>query len=554
MIADIQIYEKSFGSKTLYRGLELRIEAGEKIGLIGRNGTGKSTLLNILIGEDLDYDGEVNFRRNCVVVASRQEHHGYEDSTVVDYVLGDLPEYTKLKHILDTYPDKMGEKKSMMYEYNDSLERFMQLNYYEVEEGIVQALAGYQIDEAKARGPLSNLSGGQKRLVELVKVQHATADLALIDEPTNHMDYVAKQQFIQWMRATKDALVVISHDRDVLRSVDRIIEIRDGHADIFAGNYDDYLRVNASRVSNEINEYEVTQSRVKNLRQDVLRFQRLKEKARNPGTIKRFKGLEQRARDELSELEKQAKPSFWIDQDSVAKMSSKVAGTYQQHKAANIKVSTSTKSSQGNTLLLQAADLGLGYDYPLFQPVSFELREGDRLELKGRNGVGKSTLARAIIDTWQGSKLSSQIYGGYIDHDKTLRIGVYEQELSEYHLHKTLAQAIEDVYREKGLPVSDQLVASKMGQYLFNPGVEGQMPLSRLSGGQKARFQLISMLAGDPNVLILDEPTNHLDLPSIEELENALQAYHGAVIYISHDSYFSAKMAGKIVEVAPSTH
>lgn len=553
MIADIQIYEKAFGPKVLYRGLNFKLNAGEKVGLIGRNGTGKSTLLNIIMGIDKEYDGDIHLKKGLIVIASRQEHHEFEDETVVDYIANDLPEFTKLKHILDTYPDIMGSKTKMIHEYTEALDRFMQLGYYEVEEEIITALANYQIDEAKAKGPLKNLSGGQKRLAELVKVQQASTDLALIDEPTNHMDYVAKAEFIKWMQSTKDAIVVISHDRDVLKNVDRIIEIRDGHADIFNGNYDDYLRTNASRISSEINEFGVTQSRIRNLKEDIVRFKRMKEKARHPGTISRFKSLEQRSRSELTELEKLEKPSFWIDSDSVEAMSPKVAEAYGQHKTKNIQIGTKSKDVLSNTALVSVDSLSLGYDSPLFQKVSFELREGERVEIKGRNGVGKTTLVKAVIGSGDGQKLESTIYGGTIIQDKTLRIGVYEQEIEDRVLNMTLEEAVELAYRERDLAVSEQLIRQKLGEYLFNPAYDGKLKLNILSGGQKARYQLICMLAGDPNLLVLDEPTNHLDLPSIEELEKALERYHGAIMYISHDSYFSQKIGGKVIDILPAS-
>ena len=223
MIADIQIYDKSYGDKTLYSGLEFKLNANEKIGLIGRNGTGKTTLFNILTGADTDFAGDVNFRKNLVVIDSRQEHHGFEDTPILEYILDDLPEYGTLKHILDTYPATMGSSMKKMEEYSEALERFTVLGYFDVEEEIQRSLTAYQISSEKQLGTIGQLSGGQKRFIELVKVQHARADLALIDEPTNHMDFIAKERFLDWFKATKEAVVVITHDRDVLRHVDRIV-------------------------------------------------------------------------------------------------------------------------------------------------------------------------------------------------------------------------------------------------------------------------------------------------------------------------------------------
>jgi ATPase subunit of ABC transporter with duplicated ATPase domains len=307
MVISIDIAEKNFGDKILYQNLQIDVQDQEKVGLIGRNGTGKTTLLHILSGEDTDYDGEVRLRRGAVMIGSRQEHQDHDDKTVVEYVLGDLPEYAKLKHILDTYPEHMGESQSKMQAYSDALERFGQLGYFEVEEEITRALEAYQIGEDKVNSKLGQLSGGQKRQVELVKVQRARAHLALVDEPTNHMDFVAKDAFIKWLKSTREAVIVITHDRDVLQAVDRIIEIRDQKAYSYKGNYDDYLRVNANKVVSEVSQYNVVQQRIANLEENVVRFRRLKERSRDPGTIHRFKSLETRAANELKELQKQEK-------------------------------------------------------------------------------------------------------------------------------------------------------------------------------------------------------------------------------------------------------
>jgi len=547
MVISLDIAEKSFGDKILYQDLQLDIQDGEKIGLVGRNGTGKTTLLHIMTGEDKDYDGTVRLKRGAVLIGSRQEHHGYEDIPVLEYILADLPEYPKIKHILDTYPETMGDNNRKLQVYSDNLERFNHLGYFEVEAEIIEALNAYQVTEEKAMGQLKNLSGGQKRMVELVKVQRARAHLALIDEPTNHMDFIAKKAFLKWFKSAREAVLVITHDRDVLQAVDRIIEIRDEQAFSYPGNYDDYLRVNAVKITSEVNQYSLVQRRISNLKENVIRFRRLKERSRDPGTIQRFKSLEQKASAELAALEKTDKPTFWIDRDSVQELNEKMGAAYKKHKAKNIKVSAKSAEAETSRLLVEVQGVSLGYETPLFKDVSFNLREGDRVRLHGRNGAGKSTLVKAIISRVLNHEAESTLYSGTILCEQELNIGVYEQEIDKKYLKMTLANAIEEAYMEKDVPIGDQKVKQLLGDYLFNPATDGDVPLSRLSGGQKARFQLINMLAGDPHILVLDEPTNHLDLPSIEELENALDSYHGAVIYISHDSYFAQHVGGETI-------
>ncbi len=544
MIANIDIADKSYGDKVLYSGLEFKLNAHEKVGLIGRNGSGKTTLFNILTGADTDFAGEFDFRKNLVVIDSRQEHHGFEDTPILEYILDDLPDYASLKHILDTYPDTMGSSMKKMEEYSEALERFNVLGYFSVEEEIERSLQDYQIESSKIKGTIGQLSGGQKRFVELVKVQHARADLALIDEPTNHMDYVAKERFLDWFKATKEAVVVITHDRDVLRHVDRIVEIRDGRAFNFKGNYDDYLRTNATKITAQVNEFTINQRRISNLKEDIVRFRRMKERARDPGTIHRFKTQEERAKKEQTELEKMDKPSFWIDRESADNLNTKMSKAYEEHKARNIIIRARTKATKSHNLLVDVSKLSLGYETPLFDNLSFQLREGEKLRLHGRNGAGKTTLIKAIIAAAGGVKPQATIYGGIIDTIRELKIGVYEQEISPEYLKMTLSHAIEQSFMAKDVKVGEQKVKQLLGDYLFNPMTDGDVPISRLSGGQKARFQLMNMLANDPQLLILDEPTNHLDLPSIEELEDALTQYHGAIIYVSHDSYFVKNLGG----------
>lgn len=550
MIAHISIANKSFGDKQLYKELDIRVQRGEKVGLIGRNGTGKSTLFNLMTGLDKDFDGEISLGKNIVMISSRQEHHGFEENTVLEYILGDLPEYAKLKHIIETYPAHMGESEKRMQDYSDALERFGTLGYYEIENDVEHALSDYQLEIDINSKKIGELSGGQKRMVELVKVQRARADLALIDEPTNHMDYIAKASFVGWLKSADEAVVVITHDRDVLGVVDRIVEIRDGKAYSFKGNYNDYLKSNTQNITSQVNEFENTQRRITNLKADVVRFRRMKERSRDPGTIHRFKSLEQRAVKELAELSETEKPTFWIDRESAEDLGTKMAESYSEHKARNIKVRTKQKVDKSERVLIKVDNLSLGYgESPLFAPVNFELRVGGKIELKGRNGAGKTTLVQTILSTVAGEKPTPTIFSGHIEDEKNLKIGVYEQEIDSKYLSMTLNDAIEQIHLEKDLSITGEKIKQLLSDYLFNPHADGVMPLSKLSGGQKARFQLINMLAGDPQILILDEPTNHLDLPSIEELEDALSQYHGAVIYISHDSFFTKNLGGEVIEV-----
>ena len=549
MIADIHITEKSFGDKTLMKDVKFSVDDGEKVGVVGRNGVGKSTLFGILSGKDTDYTGEVIFRRGITIATTAQEHHGLGDQTVISYILGGLPEYSKLKKIIDEYPLTMGDNMRKIEEYTQALERFDQKGFYQVEEKIERELSNFQLDGYGYRR-ISSLSGGQKRLVEIVKIMHSEAHLALIDEPTNHMDYVAKQQFIDWMNSQPhQAMLIITHDRDVLGQVDRIVEIKDGQAVSYRGNYDAYLKQNAQATTAGMNNFEQIEKRIVNLKQKVLDYQRLKEKSRNPGTIQKFKRLENEARAELAELSEMEKPTFWIDKESVGQLDYKSAERYGKFKSRNIRLSMKDASSRSQHVLVRAENVAVGIgERILFEDVNIDLREGEAIEIRGRNGAGKTTLIRMILASGKSFDGGTILYSGDIFLDPQVRIGVYEQEIDERYLSDPLEKAIEKLYMSCDLSISDTKIRQLLADYLFTDA-DRMTPLARLSGGQKARFQIIAMLANDPQLLILDEPTNHLDLPSIEELETALAKYSGAILYVSHDNYSREKLGGKVVQI-----
>ena len=549
MITDIHITEKSFGDKTLMKDVKFSVDDGEKVGVVGRNGVGKSTLFGILAGTDNDYTGEVVFRRGITIATTAQEYHGLGEQTVMAYILSGLPEYPELKKIIDEYPLTMGDNMRKIEEYTQALERFDQKGFYQVEEKIERELSNFQLDGYGNRR-ISSLSGGQKRLVEIVKIMHSEAHLALIDEPTNHMDYVAKQQFIDWMNSQPhQAMLIITHDRDVLGQVDRIVEIKDGQAVSYRGNYDAYLKQNAQATTAGMNNFEQIEKRIVNLKQKVLDYQRLKEKSRNPGTIQKFKRLENEARSELAELSEMEKPTFWIDKESASQLDYKSAERYGKFKSRNIRLSMKDASSRSQHVLVRAENVAVGIgERILFEDVNIDLREGEAIEIRGRNGAGKTTLIRMILASGKSFDGGPVLYSGDIFLDPQVRIGVYEQEIDERYLSDPLEKAIEKLYMSRDLSISDTKIRQLLADYLFTDA-DRMTPLARLSGGQKARFQIISMLANDPQLLVLDEPTNHLDLPSIEELETALAKYSGAILYVSHDNYFREKLGGKVVQI-----
>ncbi|HKX23666.1 MAG TPA: ABC-F family ATP-binding cassette domain-containing protein [Candidatus Saccharimonadales bacterium] len=547
----IDIHEKSIGARKLLSEFEAWIGDDEKVGLIGRNGAGKTTLLRILTGADEDFDGTVEKPKHALLMATEQEHTPSKSGeTTVAHISGRLPRFAELHHIIETYPETMGESMHKMGVYSDALTEFSDRGYYDVENTIQALFDAYQLDKTLLEQPFNSLSGGQKRLVELMTIQLSEPSIAILDEPTNHMDYVAKNAFIQWLRNTKTSVIVISHDRDVLSVVDRIIELKDAKAHSFPGNYDAYLSQNAVTTVNQMQAFETTEKRIANIKEQI-EYARAKapgykgKAAKNPWVVMREK-LE---RELAGIMETHEKPSFWIDRESSAQLRPKVVEKYDKYKAKNIKVKANDIKQQSDRLL-QLQGVSLGYDgKALFDPISFSLGSGDRLHIVGRNGAGKTTMVRAIHAAYAGKLPDTLIGRGVIDCASALRLSEYEQEIGPELLDMTLQDAIERIYYDKNIVATEQIVMRTMGNYLFDPIGDRDTKVTQLSGGQKARLQLIRLLAGDPNLLILDEPTNHLDLPSIEELENALKGYNGAVIYISHDEYFGRTLGGEQLRI-----
>ncbi|HSW79203.1 MAG TPA: ABC-F family ATP-binding cassette domain-containing protein [Candidatus Saccharimonadales bacterium] len=543
MLVTIDIEQKIISNQPLFTNLQLTIAANEKAAIIGRNGVGKTTLFRMIAGEDADYSGSITRRSGVEIVSTRQEHHELGDQTVIEYILENLPEFADLQHIIDTYPATMGSHVGKITRYSEALERFATLDYYTVEDRVRRSLNDYQLG-ATADRPMASLSGGQKRFVELIRVEYARADLALIDEPTNHMDYVAKAAFLKWFTACKYAVVVITHDRDLLQQVQRIIELKDRHAVSFPGNYDAYLLQNTQRTAAALNQYDTVQRRIENIKKQIQNARA--KKASWGGTADKknpFVVIETKLLKELRELTNQERPSFWIDQESMENLRPTDSESYQKHKAKTIHIRRQNQAERQRDLLT-LDKVQVGYSLPLFEPLSVRIQTGDRLQIVGRNGAGKTTLVHAILNNAH-EQPSATLLGGEIICDSKLRINTYEQEIDTVYLEMTLAQAIEHIYDSFGLGITDEQIMRLLSDYLFDPHADRVHPVSQLSGGQKARLQLIRLFANDPNLVILDEPTNHLDLPSIEELEAALAHYHGALLYISHDSYLSRHLGGE---------
>lgn len=540
MLLSAKNLSKSIGAKNLFNDLTFTIEDNEKIALIGRNGQGKSTLLQMLAGLDHEFEGKIDTKKNLKVILTRQEHLSDNTLSALDYILENVPKYKKYEKILKEFEEGIHTDTHL---YSEAVDYFSHNGYYYIKDLILATLDDFQISNEKAQSPLLTLSGGEKRFVELTRMMYSKADLLLIDEPTNHMDYIGKEQFISWMMTVDEGMLIVTHDRDVLKSVDRIIELKDKNIFQFKGNYDHYIKQNTSQTTSAVMDYQNQLQKLKEAKERVEWGNRMRAKS------KAWKTRYDKWLREYEKIQSETiKPSFWIDQESTENLGKKVTESYDKFKEKNITISFHTEKHRVSELVT-VRNLSLGYSDPIFKSVNFRIANNDRVFIKGRNGAGKSTLVRTILSLSKNETPKAKIFDGDIKCGTVLRIGEYEQEISAKFLPIPLGEAIRIVYEENDIPIDDGKIKSILTQYLFDPKIDEKQKIGVLSGGQKARFQIIKLLANKPNLLILDEPTNHLDLPSIEELEIALQEFQGGILYISHDNSFIEKLGGEVIEI-----
>lgn len=540
MLLDAKNLKKSIGAKDLFSDVSFSVMPGEKVALIGRNGHGKTTLLKILSDEDDDFDGEINTRKGIKVSLTKQEHNNHLDTSPFDYIINSVPHYFKYKKFLEDYENGLHTN---IDRYLKILDRFTEHKFFNLPESILRTLSDFNISDESSKEPLGNLSGGQKRYVEMTKMMFSQSDLLLIDEPTNHLDFQGKDRFIAWMNSLTSTVVVVTHDRDVLKNVDKIYELKDKRLSIFKGNYDHYISHNTSSTLTSVKQYTAQLNKLKVAKKKLDWGLKMRAKS------KAWKIKYDQFKREYDKIKEETiKPSFWIDQNSVDSLDKKVVDSYDKFKEKNIKIKINNHNERGIEQL-KIRNLSLGYDDLVFDNLSFSLKNDDRVFIKGKNGAGKSTLVKTILSFYRGEEPAANIFNGEISLSEHTRIGEYQQEIDKKYLELPLSEAIRRSYLEKDVSISDQKIKSLLAQYLFNPVTDAEQKIKNLSGGQKARFQVIKMLIDDPNLLILDEPTNHLDLPSIEELENALLDFRGAILYISHDTYFIDKIGGTVIEL-----
>jgi len=546
---------KSIGPKQLFQNITFQINKSEKVAIIGRNGVGKTTLFRALNGEVSEFGGFIEIANGVSIIRTEQEHFIKDTVIVLDYILDIVPNYRKLSQNIYDYEKNPSSDINEIELYTNALADFHSLEYSTIENRIINSLEKFGIVIDNALSSINNLSGGEKRYVELLRVQYSKADIALLDEPTNHMDYIGKANFISWLKDFNKTVILITHDRDVLNMVDKIIEIKTDSANVINGNYTKYIVQNSGDTLSDINAYKLKLKEVEEKRVFVENLKILKSKTKGVHAImklakkiERYTLLYQKAKSEL------IKPSFWIDQESLLLQDQKNIDNYNSFRAKSINFQSillkPVESEKYINEMVTFENLSIGYtpDDLLIENLSLKLKYGMNLELRGRNGSGKSTLIKAIISTYYNNGVNpATVRTGQINLNPKIRLGIYEQEINDKYLEYTLAEILFSFYSDLGKEFNEQELSRVLSNYLFDPKIDKDLKFKDCSGGQKARIQIIKMLLNNPNLIILDEPTNHLDLPSIEELENMLKAFNGSIIFVSHDHYFRKNIAENVI-------
>jgi ABC transport system ATP-binding/permease protein len=496
---------KSYSEKVLFDEISFGIQEGAKIGLIGVNGTGKSTLLKIIAGVEKPDGGQMIAQNGKTISYLSQNPHFEKEATVLEQVFhGDTP----MMNLLREYENALLElNQKKQGGYNE--EKWISLNQR------MDAMDGWRIErEAKSiltklgihdfHVKMEGLSGGQRKRIAMASVLIHPMDLLILDEPTNHMDNDVIEWLEQLLNQRKGALLMVTHDRYFLdRVVDTIIELDQGRLFRYAGNYSQYLE---SKILREELEESIEKKR-QNLLKKELEWIRKGPKAR---------GTKQKARIDRFETLLEDKP-------------------LQGQGQVEVEVSASRLGKK----ILEIHEVEKSYsDKKIIKDFSYLVLRDDRIGIIGPNGTGKSTLLKIIA-----GKCSPD--SGHVEQGQTVKIGYFSQENDEMNEELRVIQYIQE--EAMVLKTSEgELSASRMlERFLFPPSTHGSL-LKKLSGGEKRRLTLLKILMGAPNVLMLDEPTNDLDVSTLHVLENYIDEFPGAVIVVSHDRYFLDRVTQKL--------
>lgn len=503
---DVRHISMNFGKKTLFHDVDLTLLPSQRYGLVGANGTGKSTFLKILSGEEQASQGTIEKAKNIHVGILKQDHFRYEESSLVDVVISGnsvlwnaLREKDRL-YALENFTEADG------YRLSEIEDIILHENGYEAEATAKQLLLGLGIAESFHHGPLSALSGGYKLRVLLAQVLFQKPDVMLLDEPTNHLDILSIAWLETYLKTSfKGLLVYISHDRGFLNNLStHILDIDYDTITDYPGDYDRFCLTKEERLILKQNELKNQEKKIDSLQHFVDRFGAKASKASQAAS--RQKMID---RIELVEIKQSNifKPYFHFNQNKPSGKS--IIAVDNLHKQFNERI--------------------------LLKNVSFQIQRGDKCAIIGPNGIGKSTLLKILLH-----ELSPDV--GHFEWSETVSIGYFPQDYrSQLNPEQTVWQWMED-----HCVAPSQTIRNVLGQILFR-GSDVDKKISMLSGGESARLILGKLILEKHNVLILDEPTNHLDLESIDALVEALQLFSGAVLFISHNRYFIDSIATRVL-------
>ncbi|WP_271811613.1 ribosomal protection-like ABC-F family protein [Clostridium beijerinckii] len=509
---------KSYGINTILKDVTFSINEGDKVGIIGSNGEGKTTLFKILSKEITQDDGEVFIDKNKSLGYLAQHLALDSYKTIYDEMLIVFEDLQRLERKITELEAKMNEPydennasyhEKIIKDYGTAQDLYQNRGGYTYKGEISRVLKGLGFTEDDFDKLISTLSGGQKTRVALCKLLLLNPDILLLDEPTNHLDLEAIEWLEEYLKTYKGTVIVISHDRFFLDSVTTAtFQVINGHVNCYNAPYTKSLELMKKDYEAKLKAYNLQQTEIK-------RQEAIIEKFRSFNREKSIKAAESREKA-LDKMEIVDAPD-------------------KEKTASKIKFEASVKSGYD---VLHVEKLAKSYgEKKLFDNLSFDLKRGEKIALIGENGRGKTTLFNIIMDKVK-SDSGVKVLGVNVN------VGYYDQEQSNLDPNKTILNEVWDDFPE--LTTSE--LRGFLGSFLFR-GDDVFKEINKLSGGERCRINLLKLMLSKSNLLLLDEPTNHLDIPSREALEEAILSYDGTLIVISHDRYFLNKVINRILEL-----
>ncbi len=511
MLAGLQNVTFEFGARTIIDDATWHIQPNERIGLIGYNGTGKSTILKLLVGQYSPSSGTVERSRSTSIGYLHQDLLSFDtNDSILQVALGAFEKVLQLEKEIDELGkelEKTGDEKTL-HEYSDKLHELETLGGYNIHHKTEEVLQGLGFANADLNRPYKEYSGGWRMRVLLAKMILQQPDLLLLDEPTNHLDLPSIEWLEKYLQHYQGSVVIVSHDKYFLnRMVTKIVEVYQQQLHIYNGNYDFYEKEKAIRIEMQQKAYENQQDYIRQNERLVERFRAKASKAAMAQSI--IKKLDKLERIEDATLERpDIRINFRVD---------------KQPGRVLVELNNVTKSFGENLIV---------------KNTSSEIERGDKIALIGANGKGKSTLLRIIagVETFNEGERK---WGHNVEES------FYAQhQLEALNINNTIL----DEMKECGSQMTELELRGLLGCFLFS-GDDADKKIRILSGGEKARVALAKVIVSKANFLMLDEPTNHLDMHSCELLIEALNRYQGSIILVSHDRYFVSKTANKIWEI-----